>query len=93
MLESRSFDGWQRLSRSVLSQVATDDPEALAQVVEHLAWVNAQLPAVVAQMRQATTMADGTVVPGYSWAQVGRALGITRQSAQARFATKEESGE
>ena len=93
MLESRSFDGWQRLSWSVLSQVATDDPEALAQVVEHLAEVQAMLPNVVARMRESTTMEDGTVVPGYSWAQIGRALGITRQSAQARFARKGDSGE
>jgi hypothetical protein len=92
-LESRSFDGWQRLSRSVLLQVATDDPEALAQVVEHLAAVQAALPKVVATMRQPTKLEDGTVVPGYSWAQIGRALGITRQSAQARFQVKGESGE
>lgn len=88
MLESRSFDGWQRLSRSILSQVSTDDPEALAQVVEHLAWVQAQLPAVVEAMRQPTVMEDGTKIPGYSWAQIGAALGITRQTAQERFTPK-----
>jgi hypothetical protein len=92
-LESRSFDGWQRLSRSVLAQVATDDPEALAQVVRHLEWIQAELPAVVEVMRQPTYGPDGVMVPGYSWAQVGRALGITRQSAQARFAVKGDSGE
>jgi hypothetical protein len=91
VLESRSFDGWQRLSRSVLAQVATDDPEALAQVINHLAEVQAALPAVVARMREATTLEDGTVVPGYSWAQIGAALGITRQSAQARFQVKADA--
>lgn len=93
MLETRAFDGWQRLSRSVLGQVATDDPDGLAQVIRHLEWVQSQLPAVVAKLREPTTMDDGTVVPGYSWAQVGQALGISRQSAQQRFTVKAADSE
>lgn len=85
VLDSRSWDGWQRLSRSVLEQVADDDPAALAQLIDHLDWINGQLPDVVARLRGDTADSHAPIKAGYSWAQIAQALGVTRQSAQRRF--------
>lgn len=84
MLESRAFDGWRRLTASVLDQLADDDPDGLAQVLAVLESAQAKLPEIVARMRQADPD-DPTGNPGYSWAQVGQALGVSRQAARQRF--------
>lgn len=86
MLETGAWDGWQRLSGKVLEQVAEDDPAALAQLVNHLAWIESRLPEVVAKLRQAKAGDDEHDAPGYSWADIAGALGISRQAAHKRYA-------
>lgn len=85
MLETGAWDGWQRLSAKVLEQVAEDDPAALAQLLDHLAWIESQLPEVVAKLRQPTAGDTEHGTPGYSWAGIAEALGISRQAAHKRF--------
>ena len=85
MLDTRAFDGWRRLTALVLAQAGDDDPAALAQVVKVLDEAYAQLPDVAARLREHRPGPDGIDVPGYSWAEIGAALGVSRQAAHKRF--------
>lgn len=87
MLEPTEVARWERLTAAMLRHAAQDDPEAFAQVVAVLDQARAQLPTVVDQLRHA----DPGATParsGYSWADIGRALGVTRSAAQQRFGRK-----
>lgn len=64
-----------RMTRRYGQRVADADPEDLAEMAEVLeTFLDAVQVAV-----------DGQRAAGASWADVGRAFGITRQSAQERF--------
>lgn len=84
MLEPEEVKRWERLTAAMLRHAAEDDPEALAQVVSVLDNARAKLPEVVAELRgQAAHRSDPGY--GYSWAEIGAALGISRQAASQRF--------
>jgi hypothetical protein len=69
-----------RMVRAYGRRVAAGDIEAL----EGLVALRADLDAQIAQA--AAALHDGTDDhPGYSWTEIGRVLGITRQSARERF--------
>lgn len=76
MLEPERLTRAQRELRSLVSEVGENDPEAFASLVELAAWLrDVGLPkAVLAQLGR-----------GYSWTEVARALGVTRQAARQRF--------
>lgn len=85
MLETREIERWERLTEAMIrhtyqdtgrSEVGAPDPEAFAQVVRVLEYAQRLLPYAANQLRT-----EG----GYSWTDIGNALGITRQSAQQRF--------
>lgn len=87
MLEQHKIDGWRRLGAAIMRDAADGDPEAFAQVVALLDEWRDQLPDVAARLRSNTDRTGVARVPGYSWAQIGAALGVTKQSACQRFGT------
>ena len=76
MLEPQELGRWERNMRAMLRHAADQDPEGLAQLVTLLDQTMAQLPEAVQLMRERH---------GYSWTEIGNALGVTRQSAWERF--------
>ena len=85
MLDTRAYDGWRRLTASVIEQAKHDDPAALAQLVRELDKAQAALRDVATALREPTTGPDGVLRPGYSWAEIGAELGVPRQAAAKRF--------
>lgn len=77
--EAAKFGGFvRRIVRAYGRRVADRDIEALA----GLADLQRELDAVV------TASVDGLLAAGYSWADIGGQLGITRQAAQQRYARR-----
>ena len=68
-----------RMIRAGGRRVADGDPEDLALFVQLQAELDAALDAAVAGMRENT---------GRSWAEIGRALGVTKQAAAKRWGAK-----
>lgn len=66
-----------RILRACSRRMATADPEDLVDLVE----LRADVDAAIA--RAVTSVHDG----GASWADIGRALGTSRQAAQQRYGT------
>lgn len=69
-----------RMIRAVGQRAATD-VEGLAELAQLRDVVDEQLREAV----NAARAGEGLQGPGYSWADVGRVLGMTRQAAQQRF--------
>jgi CRP-like cAMP-binding protein len=67
-----------RILRAMGRRVSDRDIEALS--------VLADLQAEVAAQMQASV--DGLLASGYSWADIGRQLGISRQGAQQKYGRK-----
>jgi len=85
VLEPAEVQRWERLTAAMIRKAGQDDPEALAQVIAILDTVPDQLRQAVDQLRCDKLQPGGGAVPGYSWAAIGRALGVTRSAAQQRF--------
>lgn len=76
MLEPERLTRAQRELRALVREVGSNDPEALAELVGLAEWLRHEgLPAAAGEQ----------VARGYSWADVARPLGISRQAAWARF--------
>src|SRR5262245_23337154 len=71
-------EDWKRSMRALARQV--DDPEALAQVAEIAEYLDEM---VLAAARRLLDKTDRSM--GYSYTDLGRALGITRQAARKRY--------
>ena len=85
MLEPTEVRRWERLTAAMLQHAADDDPEAFAQVVKVLDDARERLPLVASALRPYVG-SDGTQWRrGYSWSDIGRALGISKQAAQQRY--------
>lgn len=67
-----------RVTRAYGRRVADRDIEALAGLAQLQADVDQVMTAAVA----------GLLAAGYSWADIGRQLGMTRQGAQQRYARR-----
>jgi hypothetical protein len=70
-------DMMRRMMRAYLRRVADGDPEDLAGLITFIDESERALAHTVRDMRKAY---------GWSWTQIGAALGISRQAAQQRFA-------
>lgn len=70
-----------RMLRGAGRRVGAADPEDLAALVQLRAELDDVIQAAVDALRED----KGPQAPGYSWAQLGTALGMTRQSAQQRY--------
>lgn len=82
-MEPREVDRWQRSLSALLAAGGGDDPEGFAEVVRLLDGARARLPQAAAQLRE----------QGYSWADIARPLGVTRDAARQRFSARPpESG-
>ncbi|MBP2323339.1 hypothetical protein JOF56_003724 [Kibdelosporangium banguiense] len=68
-----------RIMRAYGNRVADLDIEGLKGLVDLRAELDAEIAKAVAQLQ------DRPKGKGYSWADIGRVLGITRQAAQQRF--------
>jgi DNA-directed RNA polymerase specialized sigma24 family protein len=66
----------QRMVRSYGRRLADADPEDLAQALAIAAELDAAIANAVRQLR---------AVHGFSWTDIGQALGTTRQAAQQRY--------
>lgn len=74
--DNREFAAFsRRIMRAYARRVAVADPAALAELVELRTAVDEAIGAAV----------DGLRAEGFSWAEIGRDLGLTRQGAQQRF--------
>lgn len=67
-----------RILRAVGRRVGTADPEDLAELLALRADLDGAIDAAVLGMRQT----------GYSWAEIARGSGTTKQAAFARWASK-----
>lgn len=76
MLEPERITRAQRELRSLVRDAGDNDPEAFAALVGLAEWLR------VEGLKEA---ASAQLAHGYSWADVAKPLGITRQSAWARF--------
>lgn len=75
MLEPERVSRALRELRSLTREVGANDPESFAELVAIRAEFDGLIKgAAAAQLRQ-----------GYSWGAIARALGVTRQSAHARY--------
>jgi hypothetical protein len=81
VVENREFAGFaRRILRAFSRRVAQGDVEALADLL-----------ALAAEVNQATQDAvDGLRRFGYSWSEIARRAGITKQTAQERWGTARE---
>lgn len=70
-----------RILRAASKRVGDRDIEGLAGLVALRSEIDAQIEAAVGQLR---TEAGG----GYSWADIARVTGTTRQAAQQRYGRK-----
>ena len=78
-VENSAFAAFvKRIIRAHAKRVAAGDVTALGDLADLAVLVDEQLHITVRYLRSAEGGA-------YSWAQIGSGLGITRQSAQARF--------
>lgn len=74
--DNREFAAFsRRIMRAYARRVAVADPAALAELVELRTAVDAAIAAAV----------DGLRAEGFSWGEIGRELGLTRQAVQQRF--------
>ena len=69
-----------RVLRAYARRVATGDIEALALMLGLSADIDAAIGQAVTGLRQS----------GYSWAEIGSRLGVTRQAAQQRWAGRKD---
>lgn len=79
------------LRRSLLSAIrvaGTDDPEAFRQVLDVLDDAQQAVTDAAYQLHwgQDVSDEDAPEAVQYSWAEIGAALGISRQAARSRFA-------
>lgn len=74
--DNREFAAFsRRIMRAYARRVATADPAALVELMKLRADVDEAIAAAVAGLR----------AEGFSWAEIGREVGMTRQAAQQRF--------
>lgn len=81
MFEPDAIKRYQRQLQAMTKAAGDDDPEALAVVVQLLQQASTEgVRQAVEALRTQTGPAGG-----YSWADIARPLGITRQTAHERF--------
>lgn len=74
--DNREFAAFsRRIMRAYARRVAVADPAALGELVRLRADVDAAISQAVAGLR----------AEGFSWGEIGRELGLTRQAAQQRW--------
>lgn len=78
MLEPATIARYERELRAMLRTAGDEDPEGFAAVHQLLIQATNALP-VAAELNRRQH--------GYSWADLARALGVTRQAAQQRLGT------
>lgn len=78
MIEDRDVDRFRRELRALVAKA--DDPEGFAVAVEIAAELERALCDQAHRLRQPVGHS-----PGFSWADLGRALNVSRQAAQQRF--------
>lgn len=84
MMEPEEIKRWQRHLANLIKQAGSGDAEQFATVVRLLdSAVGDGLRAAADNLRQ--PQGDQ---PGYSWTELGNALGVSRQAAQQRFGTR-----
>jgi hypothetical protein len=80
MMEPEELRRWERLTAAMIRKAGEDDPEAFAAVVNILDAARDQLREAAFVLRCAPNQQRG-----FSWFDIGQALGVTRQAAQQRF--------
>jgi hypothetical protein len=86
MMERDELRRWERNLQRLVNKAGDGDAEQFAAIVALLdRAVNAGLKDAAEKLRQPTT--NGSA--GYSWGDLGGALGVTRQAAQQRFGKKQ----
>jgi DNA-directed RNA polymerase specialized sigma24 family protein len=74
MIEPEDMKRFERHART-LGKLAGDDPAAFRQAVELVGEMEAQLRLAVLQLQD----------QGFSWTDIAKALGVTRQSAWKKY--------
>lgn len=83
MLEPNTIARYERELRAMLRTAGDEDPEGFAAVHQLLTQAVNALPVAAELTRRQH---------GYSWADLARALGVTRQAAQQRLGTDKMTG-
>lgn len=83
MLEPKTIARYERELRAMLRTAGDEDPEGFAAVHQLLTQAVNALP-VAAELNRAQH--------GYSWADLARALGVSRQAAQQKLGTSTGGG-
>jgi hypothetical protein len=82
MIEPEELRRWERQIATMLRHAGADDPEGFAAVALLLDRAATEGLRLAAQhLRQS----DGNGQPGYSWAEIARALDVPKSSAVSRY--------
>lgn len=76
MLDEKEVARYERELQAMLRRAGDEDPEGFAAIHQLLTRAASQLPTAAALCREQHS---------YSWTELGRALGVTRQSAQQQL--------
>ena|SRR2546428_2651118 len=91
MLEPEDMSRYWRQIDAMLNRAGTDDPETFAFIVKLLDDARDALPRAAQRLRTPGDQA-GAGAPGYSWADLARALGVTKSAAAQRFRVRADDG-
>lgn len=88
MFERKEVASFERALAGWIRRAGRDDPAAFAQMVAIIDGARAELVAAADDLRTVKAGTDHHGSGGYSWADIGAALGVTRAGAQKRFGRK-----
>lgn len=82
MIEPDQLRRWKREVQAMIDHASHDDPEGFAEIVHLLDAATSKGLRYAAQRLRET---NGSGQPGYSWAELARPLGLSKQSVAERF--------
>jgi hypothetical protein len=89
MIEPENARHWQAIADSLVEKAGADDPETFAFFVRLLDTTRERLRESAASLRGPLPVGgDGRTVRGFSWEDIARPLGVSKQAAMKRFGAR-----